>query len=283
MAAADVRCCPPGSLGAAGSGEYTPTGTVWTHESRDYYVTGIGREKQEEKGSEEKAGKSLVALLMWPDVWGWNSGAIRQRADELAAEGYAVIIPRSFKTALKGGTSGDGLYPTFTFEANGAEFGPWLAVASAKPHVDAMVDASVVFATSCVGATKLGAVGVCWGAWAATVASSRHANIVVGVGWHPSVGIEAKMGGDPIKLIRRAQCPWYYMPAGNDKELEYGVDGVFTQALVEKFGKESVKTMRFQSMMHGWMARGDPTDAAVIAAQKMAMEETKSYLKAHLL
>jgi dienelactone hydrolase len=205
-------------------------------------------------------------------------------ADELATEGYTVIVPKSFKqTALsKGGTDGDGLWPEFTFETNGAEFGPWIAAASPFEHVAALVDGVVAFAKS-KGAERLVSVGCCWGCWAATVASSRHADFVASVSFHPAIGLEEMVNQKPpVTLVASAQCPFFYLPAGNDKEEEYGAEGVFTKALVEKFGTESVKTMRFEDMVHGWTSRGDNSDPKVALAQKNALDEAKAYLKARL-
>ena len=49
-------------------------------------------------------------------------------------------VPKCFKVPRKGGTDGDGLDPEFNFEANGADFGPWMQESSPADHVDDLVD-----------------------------------------------------------------------------------------------------------------------------------------------
>lgn len=144
-----THCCPPGSLGPGGPSDYKTVGAIETVKGHDIYVVGKGD----------------VAVMILPDIWGWNSGRTRLVADEFAAEGYLVVVPRSFKVPLKGGTDGDGLYPAFTFDANGAEFLPWLKEASSVEHTTEMINNTVAFVKS-RGATKIGVVGCCWGAWA---------------------------------------------------------------------------------------------------------------------
>ena len=57
----------------------------------DYYESGTGTKE---------------AILIIPDVWGYNSGRTRSIADMLAAEGYYVVVPKLLTPCLEGGTDG---------------------------------------------------------------------------------------------------------------------------------------------------------------------------------
>ena len=61
------------------------------------------------------SGMPSAALLLCPDVWGWNGGRMRAIADSLAKEGYAVAVPKLLTPASNGGTDGDALSPTCEF------------------------------------------------------------------------------------------------------------------------------------------------------------------------
>jgi dienelactone hydrolase len=74
---------------------YENSGSLEETEGIEYYGNGISIEK---------------AILIIPDVWGYNSGRIRSIADLLAAEGYYVAIPKLLSPPLEGGTEGRTLY-----------------------------------------------------------------------------------------------------------------------------------------------------------------------------
>jgi len=67
-------------------------------EGIEYYGSGTSKEK---------------AILIIPDVWGYNSGRIRSIADLFAAEGYFVAIPKLLSPPLEGGTDGRTLYVVY--------------------------------------------------------------------------------------------------------------------------------------------------------------------------
>jgi dienelactone hydrolase len=54
------------------------------------------------------AAESKKAILIIPDVWGWNSGRTRHIADMFAEGGYLAVVPKLMIPALEGGTDGDG-------------------------------------------------------------------------------------------------------------------------------------------------------------------------------
>merc|ERR1719359_1791053 len=68
-----------------------------------------------------KTGDSRAALLILPDVWGWNGGRTRAIADEFATRGLSVWVPRILQPPYEGGTDGDGLPPSFNLAQRTAE------------------------------------------------------------------------------------------------------------------------------------------------------------------
>lgn len=54
------------------------------------------------------AAETKKAVLIIPDVWGWNSGRTRNIADMFAEAGYLAVVPKILAPGLKGGTDGDG-------------------------------------------------------------------------------------------------------------------------------------------------------------------------------
>jgi dienelactone hydrolase len=52
--------------------------------------------------------KTKKALLIIPDIFGWNGGRTRNVADYFAEIGYYTVIPKLLIPAVDGGTDGDG-------------------------------------------------------------------------------------------------------------------------------------------------------------------------------
>jgi dienelactone hydrolase len=183
-----MSCCPPGALGYLQPSEtYTPTGTKGEAGGCEFYATGSG----------------AAAIILFPDVWGWNSGRTRAMADEFGRLGYTVYVPKLLTPALEGGTDGDGLPPGFEIETRGAEFGPWvknIPWAAIEPKVK-----SLIAHVKRQGATSMGVVGCCWGGWAAFHTSAICVDIVAAVIFHPSCQLEGMFGGDVAELCERVR------------------------------------------------------------------------------
>jgi len=271
--AADApKCCPPGSIGyAPPPADYVTKGEIIS-EPLDAYVVGAGDK----------------AIILYPDIWGWNSGRVRAIADQLAEPGRTVIVPKVLQPALKGpdgedGTDGDGVYPTFNpFE--GTNFpdvlAPWLKEVSTHEKFKVVMDACVAFANS--KASSVGIVGFCWGAWACAQTSAAYPEIKCAAVFHPSIGLEGLLGGDVNALVEKINCPFYIAAAGNDKPEEYGPDGSISKKLVEKFGADKTATTRFEEMAHGFVARGDIADEKIERDVVIAMSEAMKHIEANL-
>ena len=74
-----VSCCPPNSHAYLLS-TYVPVGSCHTFPlGTEYYKVGTPNKN---------------AILIIPDVFGWNGCRIRNIADQLAEGGYYVVIPK---------------------------------------------------------------------------------------------------------------------------------------------------------------------------------------------
>ena len=108
MAQEGKACCPPGSEPYLQS-EYAATGSI---ESVPY---GDGATLEMYCPPRQKEGLTS-AVIVAPDVWGWNGGRTRAIADSIAAKGHIVVVPKLLATpAMDGGTDGDALGPDSKF------------------------------------------------------------------------------------------------------------------------------------------------------------------------
>lgn len=96
-----VSCCPPNaekylaaSYATNGEQRSLPSGL-------EFYSSGS-----------TSLGKAIILI---PDVYGWNGGRIRNIADMLAEAGYYAVIPKLLVPAMEGGTDGDGSLSLFDF------------------------------------------------------------------------------------------------------------------------------------------------------------------------
>ena len=104
-----------------------------------------------------------------------------------------------------------------------------------------------------------------------------HADVKVGVIFHPSCHIVAAHGGEVHALAKKVKAPHYIMPAKSDDPALYGPEGSVIKEL-----PAGSKQKTFPEQEHGWTSRGDASDPAVAAAIKDAMTEAFGYLKEHL-
>lgn len=91
------HCCPPNAEKYLAP-DYTFTGKTHTlADGVEFYEAGSPSLKK--------------AVLLIPDIFGWNGGRTRNIADWLAEEGYYTVVPKLLVPAVDGGTDGDGKSP----------------------------------------------------------------------------------------------------------------------------------------------------------------------------
>eukprot|EP01059_Diplonema_ambulator_P032702 TRINITY_DN6549_c0_g1_i1.p2 TRINITY_DN6549_c0_g1~~TRINITY_DN6549_c0_g1_i1.p2 ORF type:complete len:276 (+),score=106.84 TRINITY_DN6549_c0_g1_i1:52-879(+) len=269
-----MSCCPPGSHGylepqGEGKGKKTTAGDI------EVYETG-------------EMGKAM--LLIMPDVWGWHSGRIRSIADDFAAKGFFVVIPKVLDQ-FEGGTDDDALPPDFKlFERFPALFelfkGGW--------HNDAIVPKLVKVLEHYAknGVEKVGFYGFCYGGWIGfhLASEKRCIPIVCCASSHPSIHIESGLGKDPVELAKKQTCPWLFQPTGvvggegADPDI-YDADGSLMKELEELFPGKNQST-RYSEEQHGFVTRGSittgwaTTDTANTKANIVkAVEEVANFME----
>jgi len=255
-------CCPPDSEPFLAN-TYATVGSIQQiSDGVEFYETG-----------EATSGKAIIII---PDIWGWNSGRTRPIADLLAQKGYYVVVPKLLVPPFQGGTDGDG----FPAEFDWAEFKPYLAgltwESSFKPRF-----VSLFAKLESIGIQKIGMIGFCWGGWVlCQVAADFPEKINAGVIAHPSITLEENIyGGSPVSLVSRVFCPVFLMPAGGDPDT-YRPGGEILETL--KRNNPASDILDFPDMAHGFVPRGDITDGAVHAAVHLAITKIQFFLESNL-
>jgi len=253
-------CCPPGSAPYLAA-TYEAKGTVEDLGAVSAYFAPV-------------SGSPTKAILMCPDVWGWNGGRIRAWADSLAEKGYLVAVPKLLVPAKDGGTDGDALAPTTEFDLEWVKQFPY---STQKPKMDATLDA-----LRKKGATKIGVLGFCYGGHPACWASSEHADIAAGAIFHPSMQLEQfAYGGDVGALMKSVRCPFLISPAGNDVPT-WAEDSPFLSALKSSACASACEFKLYPDMVHGWTLRGDIANAAVARDVGLAFDAAVAFFGKHM-
>lgn len=184
-------CCPPLSHPSL-TDNYTPKGTKITHKSVEFYAIGT-------------PSSNGNAIVIFSDIWGWDSGRIRRYADYLADTvcDY-VIIPKLLIPTIDGGTDGDGLAPEIDLSQR-SDVWPWLAqftYSFLKLKIDDIFDY-----LNEINISRIGLLGVCYGGYLVCQSAIHYPNIVCGVIPHPSIHVEeALMGGNNAELAKQVDC-----------------------------------------------------------------------------
>lgn len=96
-----MSCCPPNAEKYLAP-DYTFVGKITTlSETVEFYETGSSSSKN--------------AVIVIPDIFGWNGGRTRNIADYLADQGYYTVVPKLLSPPIGGGTDGDG-FAAFSFD-----------------------------------------------------------------------------------------------------------------------------------------------------------------------
>ncbi len=90
----NMSCCPPNAEKYLAASYSTIGQTHALPNGHEFYITG--------------STTATKAVIVIPDVFGWNAGRTRNVADWFAEAGYLTIVPKLMVPALEGGTDGDG-------------------------------------------------------------------------------------------------------------------------------------------------------------------------------
>ena len=248
-------CCPPGSHGA-------PPPPAFDDQAKGSFVT-VGESTPCYYVAPDVA-DSTKAMVLFPDVWGFKS-RILKIADWLSTEaGCHVLIFDPFR----GETHDDH-----------EDVQKWLGSVPYEPNVVTDVTACVDYLKSNKGITSFGAMGFCWGVWAA--AKTSQAKLVdwkAIVGPHPSLKLEPWLfGASDVELMHSMTCPVLVMPAGNDPDYLLPDSAEF-----KAMPNPASKSIPFPDMVHGFSTRGDMTDPQMKRDVEACMQASLAFIKEHL-
>lgn len=201
------------------------------------------------------------AVIVLPEVFGWD-GRLKGICDTLAGEGYFVVMPDCHRGTTKDSTD---------------DFLEWVKSYGWENVVKNDFDTLLAFLAERQVTGRVGAIGFCWGAWAFCKASSEGVPLACGVGPHPSTRLEGMMGGDELTMMQAVKMPVLLMPAGNDPD-NVKPEGEVAAAIIAAGGA----SVEFPEMSHGWVSRGDISEAAVARDVEVAMRKGIEYFKTYL-
>jgi dienelactone hydrolase len=129
-------------------------------------------------------------------------------------------------------------------------------------------------------ARTIATTGTCWGALAGFHVSGADGashpwakNIKCGANYHPSVQVCGFEKQDPLELGKSVTCPQLLLPCKDDHEM-------YNKALVDVLPAGS-QTHDFRDQAHGFLIRGDVSDATVSKRITEALELTIEFFKKH--
>lgn len=169
------------------------------------------------------------------DIFGFDSGRTRLICDQVAAAGYTVALPDLFR-GEKASLGPQGIvWP-------GGSMNAWLGkYPPATTVLPDIFDKVIPFLKGKHGATKVGLLGFCYGAFVC-FAASANSGISCCATAHPSLGLVGSValmclrlslgltpkrplpqaelyGGSVTELVSSVKCPQLVLPASNDADI----------------------------------------------------------------
>jgi len=242
-------CCPNGSLPALQI-DTKLKGEVVEGKGCSYYKTG---------------GAGKIVIIFYPDVWGWNSGRVRALADHFSEQLLCTTVVPKLQPPMGKGTDGDALPQDFELnDKTMATLGGYLVKNGTKTFVER--NTALVEELKGQGFSIFFGIGTCWGGWACFKATNLCPGLFSGhVIFHPSVHIDGMLGGDPVKLASKMDCPVYFNTTSNDRMEMYDPEkGKLTAALqANKKIASKCRNTHYPDMVHGFFLRGDSKNPKV--------------------
>lgn len=202
------------------------------------------------------------------DIRGFNGGRTRERCDELAAQGFMVILPDYFR----------GDVPEECGPGDFACWGALVPIMAANTNWTRLeADWNLVRSwAEEKGVTTFAAVGTCWGSYM-TLRMSSLPEVVAGVSIHPSHSVMIpQLGEDEADILGQVEAPQLFLPTMTDSD-NVKPGGLSETVLAEK-GLE-VSVVPFLTMRHGFLTRGDISDPEVAAEVSRAMNVTVDFIE----
>jgi len=261
-------CCPSGSLPAL-QVDIKLKGEIVHSRGCSYYRAG-------------KSGK--IVLIFYPDVWGWNSGRVRALADHFSEQLDCTTVVPKLQPPLGKGTDDDGLPPDFVIgEKTRAAFGGWIRKNGTKPFIEG--NTALIKELKAEGFSVFIGAGTCWGGWACFKASEMFPGTFSGhLIFHPSVQVDGMLGGDPLKLAEKMDCPVYFNTTSNEMMELYDPEKGKLIAVLQANKKiaSRCRNTHYPDMVHGFFLRGDVKDPKVVRDVTKGCAEGIGFLKSLL-
>jgi dienelactone hydrolase len=270
-----MSCCPPGSLGAAPLSTLTPKGKMVDLPPSDGSSRTVMPCYQVGSATPPKR-----VLVVFPDVFGINSGNTKVVCDvlqEQLGDDTAVWMPDMFRGKPIMGSWG---LPDVITNAFMMVSILWACFTNMK-DTKLVMDLKEVVGPALPADSTVVCLGFCYGAWVAgTSLTVEGFPAKAGVGIHPAWAIETVYGRKEEDLATKVgKTPFLFMPASND-ELKVGNPVVGMLAKARGIEEERV-AVEFPDMVHGWVNRGDSTDAKVKEAQDKAVKLACDFVNEH--
>ena len=140
--------------------------------------------------------------------------------------------------------------------------------------------------------------GFCWGGWCVFHTTAMSSKIVCGAIPHPSCQLEGMFGGDVMELAKQVKAPMLMLPAGEwlwqhfagysltfqplagDDPKFYLPDGDIIKIL--QANNSQTVSMPFPDMSHGWVSRGDMSEAKTADQVKSAVSMMQEWFAKHM-
>lgn len=219
----DTCCCSEGAYGRFSNDGYTSMGDVDEYLGMNFYRTG----------------NSSMCIIWNYDIFGFNSGRTNELADNVAKEGFQVIIPDYYRGEFK--DIADPNPPTVqNFLKNHTRWD------KLQKDVD-----DIVFPyaeSNCC--TTYGTVGTCWGSYM-TIRLSAYPQVKAGVSLHPAHSSIMLLVDENEREIYETmkETPQLIMPTNNDSPNVMD-NGLASQILCD------AKIVSFLEQEHGFSTRG---------------------------
>lgn len=223
-------------------------------------------------------------VIMFADAYGMSSGNHKIVADEIAKlmgeERTAVMIPDLSR--------GHPLLHPYT-NISTATLGTMLVRLKLKNRPERverdlkeMLFPWLASQFDDISKVTFSCIGFCHGAWIMARALAIENTIFdCGVGIHPSFIAEEVHGGSSESLAQKiGSNPCLLMPASNNKDLK--AFSKATLVLAKARGEKMSEIVRdFDTMLHGWVSRGDRTDEEIAKKQIEALEAATAFICRH--
>jgi len=246
------KCCPADSA-AALSTTYQPKGVEIDLDGLKCYTNG-------------KGGKSIIVFY---DIFGYNGGRTKQICDQIADEGYYVILPDIY----------DGDFWPADKPIQPEPLSSWFKGFPWILYQKERVDKVMAHLQEKGADQSIGCIGFCAGALSVFHLCANE-KLKCGASCHPSVQLAGLFGSSPEALAKEIRCPQLLYPASGDLAT-YKKGGEVFSILQEKFADKFV-AKEFVDMAHGWVSRGDIKDPKIAADVKSALDGVLSFFKANM-